>query len=230
MYARHAVPRRPGTLFQLGDFSRAHAGWVLSEQFVRFLDGELPDQSTFGFDPGESGQINQFDRVQALGYFHSHRIRVEAISVSFAVTAKRRDDGNYVSFQETLQQDGVNSLDTASQLVIDTLENSLGMGNQSIAVCSAQIVCRKAFQDFVGNSVGRRKCQTQSFGVRYARAVNIRGRYADFISQPFNLLPGAVNERYSDAQASQQGNIQQQVAEVVIFDDRPVERDDKKLV
>ena len=50
------------------------------------------------------------------------------------------------------------------------------------------------------------------------------------VGQPADLMAGPVNQGDADAQAAQQGDVEQQVAEVLVLDDGAVQRDDEDPV
>ena len=75
----------------------------------------------------------------------------------------------------------------------------------------------------MGDAVGGGEGQLERGGVGDAGAVDVGGGHAGLLGQAADLVAGPVDERDADAQAAQQGDVEQQVAEVVAFDDGAVD-------
>src|SRR5205814_6983518 len=88
----------------------------------------------------------------------------------------------------------------------------------------------QALEDFVGDAVGGGAGQFQGRGVGDAGAVRVGGRLPGGLGELADLPAGPVDEDDADAQAAEDGDVAQQVAEVVVGDDGPVERDHEHLV
>ena len=67
-------------------------------------------------------------------------------------------------------------------------------------------------------------------GVGDAGAVEVGRRLAGLLGQAADLMAGAVDQRDADAQAAQQGDVEQQIAEVLVLDDGAVQGDDEHPV
>ena len=69
--------------------------------------------------------------------------------------------------------------------------------------------------------VGGGQGQLQRGGVGDAGAVEVGRLPAGLLGEPADLVAGPVDQGDADAQAAQQGDVEQQVAEIVVLDDRP---------
>ena len=110
------------------------------------------------------------------------------------------------------------------------MENAGGVRDEAIAECAAQVCRRESFEDLVGNAAGRHQRQLERFGIGDAGAVEIGGRLAGLFGQAANLVGGPMDEDDLNAQAAQQGQIQQEVAKIVVFHDRAIQSDDEDAV
>ena len=81
-------------------------------------------------------------------------------------------------------------------------------------------------RDAVGGSQG----ELQRVGVGDAGAVEVGGRLSGLFGQAADLVAGAVDQGDADAQAAQQGDVEQQIAEVLVLDDGAVQGDDEDLI
>jgi hypothetical protein len=114
--------------------------------------------------------------------------------------------------------------------MIDAVQDAGRVRHQGVAGRAAQVVGGQAFQDLVRHAVGRGQGQLQGRLVRDAGAVDIGRRLSRLLGKPADLMPGPVYQRDRDPQAAQQGDVQEQIAEVALFDDRTVHGDYKDLV
>ena len=55
-------------------------------------------------------------------------------------------------------------------------------------------------------------------------------RLSRLLGEPADLMAGPMHQRHADAQAAQQRDVEQQIAEVVVLDDGAVHGDDEHLV
>ena len=104
------------------------------------------------------------------------------------------------------------------------------MGDEGVAEGAAQVVGRQSFQHFVRDAVGGGQGELQRGVVGDAGAVEVGGRLAGLLGKAADLVAGAVDQGDADAQAAQQGDVEQQIAEVLVLDDGAVQRDDEHLV
>ena len=95
---------------------------------------------------------------------------------------------------------------------------------------AAQIVRRQPFQDLMRDARrgGDRQLQRRLIGD--AGAIEIGRRLARLLRELGDLKTRPVNEDHADAQAAQQNQIEQQIAEVVMLDNGAVESDDEDLI
>ena len=104
------------------------------------------------------------------------------------------------------------------------------MSHQRVAVSTAQVICGQAFKDFVRDAIGRTQSDFQRGGIGDSGPVRVGRDHPGLLRQPANLVSGPMHQRHRDAQAPQQGDIEQKIPEVVVLDNRPVDGDDKDLV
>ena len=105
-----------------------------------------------------------------------------------------------------------------------------GWATRALRHGPAQVAGRQAFQQFVRHAVGGHQGQLQGVGVGDAGAVEVGRRNVQTVGEAADLVGGAVDQGDADMQAAQQGDVEQQVAEVFVVDDGAVERDDEHAV
>jgi hypothetical protein len=115
-------------------------------------------------------------------------------------------------------------------LVIDALEDAGGVGDHGVAAGAAQVVGGQPFEDLVGNAVGGGQGQLKGDRIGDAGAVEVGRRPSGLLGQAAHLVAGPVDQGHTDAQAAQQSDVQEQVAEVVVLDHSPVHGDDEHPV
>ena len=160
----------------------------------------------------------------------SHGVGVQAIGVALAVAAERGNHRHDVVFQQCLQERRVHALDPARQLVIDALQDARRMGHEAVAVRGPQIIGGEPFENLMGDAIGGRQGKLQGGGVGYPCAIDVGRRGARLQGEPPNLLSRPVHQGDANAQAAQEGNVQQEVAEIVIFDHRSIHGNHEHLV
>ncbi len=80
--------------------------------------------------------------------------------------------------------------------------------------------------DPCGGIQGELKCRR----VGDAGAVEIGRRQSTLLGKAADLVTGPVDQRHADAQTTQEGHIGQQVAEVLVLYDSPVNGDDESTI
>ena len=108
-------------------------------------------------------------------------------------------------------------------------EDAEGLGRHSVGVGGAQIVGGKAFEDFVGETVGRGEGQFQGGVISDARAIEIARGERLFLGELCDLFGGPVDEHDPDVQGSQDGDIEQEIGEVNMRHDCAIGRDHEGL-
>ncbi len=114
--------------------------------------------------------------------------------------------------------------------VVHAVEDADGVGDDGVGAGGAQVIGRKAFEDFVRQAVGGGEGELERGGIGDAGAVEVGGRDLLLGGQRFDLRGGAVDEHDADVQRAQHGDVHQDVGEVLVGDDRAVHVDDERLL
>ena len=148
----------------------------------------------------------------------------------FAVAAQRRDHRHDVVIEQRLQEGGIDALDPAGELVIDAVQDAGRVGDQRVAIGAAQIVGGQALEDLVGDAIGGVQGELQRGGIGDAGAVDVGRRQPGLLRQPANLRPAPCTSTTPMRRLRKQRDVEEDVAEVVVLDDGPVQGDDEDLV
>src|SRR5262249_28375506 len=159
------------------------------------------------------------------GYLDGDAVGVEAVRMALAVAADGRDDRDDVALEHALDQLDVHALDPAGPLVIDAVQDAGRGGGQGVAVSAAPVVERQALQQFVRDPRGGGQGELQRGRVGDASAVEVGRALVGHLGQALDLVGGAVDENDVDVQRAQQGDVQEEIAEVSFLDDGPVQGD-----
>src|SRR5207302_1340495 len=108
-------------------------------------------------------------------------------------------------------------------------EDARRVGHQGVAAGAAQVGGGQPFEDLVRDAVGGGDGELERRGVGDAGAVEVGRGLAHLLGQAAELVAGPVNQGHLDAQAAQQGDVEQDVPQVVVGDDGAVEGDDEGL-
>src|SRR5262249_49626048 len=152
------------------------------------------------------------------------------IGVPLSVTPQGGNYRNDVVLQERLEQADIDTLDATRELMIDSLKDAGRMGHEGVAARSPQVVRGEAFENFVGDAIGGGQGELERRAVGHSGAVDVGRRLPGLLGEATNLMAGAVDQGDFNAQAAQQENIEQQVAEVVVLDNGAVQGDYEDLV
>ena len=129
-----------------------------------------------------------------------------------------------------MQHGGIHALDAAGSLVIDAVQNAGRVCGQSIGDGAAQIGGRQPFEQFMRHAVGGQQSDAQCLVIGDAGAVEIAGRHVESVGQAGDLMGRPVNESDADAQAAQQGDVEQQIAKVFVLNHGAVEGNNEHAV
>jgi hypothetical protein len=132
--------------------------------------------------------------------------------------------------QQRFEQTDIDAIDLAGVLMIDPLEDAGRMGDQGVGAGAAQIGSGQTFEDFMGDAVGGVEGKLECGVIGDAGAVEIAGGLAGLLGEAAHLVARPMHQGHLDAEAAQQGDVEQQVAEIVVLDDAAVESDDKGFV
>src|SRR5262245_23726087 len=79
----------------------------------------------------------------------------------------------------------------------------------------------------MGNTICRSERQLKGCRVGNAGSINVGWCMARLVGEPANLVAGPMNQRDAYAQATQQSDVEQQIAKILILDEGAVHRDDE---
>ena len=238
MWTRHAVTDGPHRLLELRPQFRRQYGRVLLVQQLGLADGQLVVDLALLARLGDAAErdaavrreVDHLDRLHRAGDLGGDGVGVEAVRVALPVAADRRDDGHDVLVEEGFEEVGVDALDLAGVLVVDAGQDAGGVGDDGVAHGPSQVGGGQPLEEFVRDVRGREEGELERRVVGDARAVEVAGGGARCLGEPADLVGRAVDEADADAQGAQQGDVEQEVAEVLALDDRAVERDDEEPV
>ena len=129
-----------------------------------------------------------------------------------------------------MKQRHVDPLDSAGELVIDAAEDTRWVGDQGVAGGGAQVDRGKAGDDVVRDAVGGRQGQVERGRVGDAGPVDVRRREPGGRGEPLDLQACPVDQHHADPQAAQDADVEQQVGEILVGNDCPVESDHEHFV
>ena len=95
---------------------------------------------------------------------------------------------------------------------------------------SGEVVRGEAFEDFVREAVRGGEGELERRRVGEAGAVEVRGRDAALGPERLDLRRCAVDDDDADVQRAQDSDVEQEVGEVLVGDDRAIHGDDEGLL
>ncbi len=150
--------------------------------------------------------------------------------MAVSIDAEGRDHGHDAGGDELLKELHVDPFDPAGEEVIDALENAQGMGDHRRAAGAAQVGGDQTLEEFVGEAVGRGERQLQGLGIRHSRPFEVGGLGIGLLRERLNLGGRPVDQNDAHVQGPEDGHVHQEVGEVLVLDDRPVDGDDEDLL
>ena len=94
-----------------------------------------------------------FDRLERLRHRDRDAVGIHPIRLAVAVESQRRDDRNHALREQRLEQLRVHLLHLAGEQMIHALNDAQRMRDDDVGAGGAQVVGRKAFEDFVRQPV-----------------------------------------------------------------------------
>ncbi len=192
--------------------------------------GHLADDAFADPDAVMGGDEHELGGLERLGGGQRDAIGIDAVGLAFAVEAQGGEDGDDALGEEPLEQLGVHALDLAGEKLVHPVQDAGGVGDDGVGAGGAEVVGGQALEDFVREPVGGGERELERGFVGDAGSVKVRGGAAGFAGQRANLGGGAMHEHDVDVQGAQDGNIHEEVGEVLVGDDRAVHVDDERLV
>ena len=84
--------------------------------------------------------------------------------------------------------------------MVDTLDDSQRVRNDGVRAGGAEVIGRKAFQNFVGETVRGVHGQLQGRGIGHTGAIEVGCLHTLLLGECLDLRRGPVHERYTDVQ------------------------------
>ena len=166
-----------------------------------------------------------FVRLQRVGDLHGHRVGIDAIGFAIAIETERRHDRNDSLVEEKLQAGGIDALDLAGVELVHAVEDARGKRDDGVRVDGAQVHGGEALHDLVRDARGRVQADGERVSVGDARAVGVGNHHAEFGGAAFDLVARAVDDDDLDVERTQDGDVEQDVAEILRLDDLAVDGD-----
>ena len=114
--------------------------------------------------------------------------------------------------------------------MIDAAQDAHRVGDDGVGRGGAEVVGRKALENLVCQAVGGGEREAERDVVGHAAAIQVGRRYALLRRERSNLSGGAVHEDDADVERAQHGDVQEEVCEILIRHDRPIDAEDEGLL
>ena len=111
--------------------------------------------------------------------------------------------------------------------MVDPVKDSQWEGDDGICGRRAEIVGRKAAHDLVCDMVGGFDGELQCCGVSHAGSVEVGGLDILLPGERLNLFGSAVHNHHSDIQGTQEGDIDENVGEILVCDHTSIHCDNE---
>ena len=200
---------------------------VLVQEHLEVVHAHLPDQLALHDQAILAGDVNELDGLQRVRQRCRRRVGVHAVGLAVAVEAKRRDNRNDALGQQRLKQPHVDALDLPGKPHVHALDDARRVCDDSVGRRRPEIVGRQPLEDFVREPGGGRQGELERRRVRRAGAIQVTRRNPLLRGEPRDLGASAVDERDADVQRPEHGHIEQDVGEVLVGDDGPVDGEDE---
>ena len=199
------------------------------ERLPERFDRHLAAQFAAEVQTRQRREVDDLARLQHLGEFRGQQVRVDAQRVTVGREADRRHDRHDVGADEMDDELLVNAVDLAGELLLDALDDADRNRADRVRDGALESVLRQSLEDELRHAGGGPDGEVERGGVGHPRAMDVGDRDVARRRQFLDLPADAVNEDHLNPQAAENGDVDQQIAEVIVGDDRAVEGDDKNL-
>ena len=175
------------------------------------------------------GEVDDFRGLQRFGELGGEQVGIHAQRPAVAVETDRVDHRHDAGVDELLDELAVDAIDAAGKLVIHAAQNPNRHSSDGIGQRSLQAVGGQPFDYEVRDARGCADREVKGGGVGHAGAVGVGDRDVAELGELLDLLADAVDHHDLDAERAQDGDVGDQVGEVVVGDDAAIERDDEDL-
>ena len=180
------------------------------QKFFQFGHEHLPDELAVVNQAVLRRDENQLDGLERLGHGDRDAVGIHAIRLAVAVETERRNDGHDALREQRLEQLGVHALDLAGEQMIHALNDAHRMRDDGVGAGGAEVVGRKAFENFVREPVGGGERELERGRVGDARAVEVGRLDVLLLGERLDLRRRAVDEHDADVQRAQHRDVQQE--------------------
>jgi hypothetical protein len=200
---------------------------LAEEEILEFTGEDLTDEPAGAGESVVAGDVDDFGRLECFAEGDGDGVGIHPVGAAFAVEAERRDDGEDALGEQSLEHFDVDTFDLAGEEVIDAAEDADGMGDDRVGGSGADIVGGETFEDFVGEAIGGGEGEFEGEFVGDAGAIEIGGGDAGFVGELADHGGGAVDEDDADVEGAENGDIEEDVGEILIGDDGGVDAEDE---
>jgi hypothetical protein len=202
---------------------------MVLEDVAQRLDGDLAPQLPADNQAAQRCQVDDLAGLQHLGEFGGEQVGVDAQRMAVGGEADGREDRDDVGSDQVEDELLVDAVDPAGELLIQTLDDADGHRAHRVGDGALQPVLSEALKDEMRHTGRGADGEVERGGVGHARAAGVGDGNTAHRSQLLDLLADAVDQHQLDAEAAEDRDVDEQVAEVLVGDDRAVEGDDKDL-
>lgn len=216
-----------GGVLGLGEEVRREVEALSEEEILEFAGEDLADEAASADQAVVAGDVDDFGGFEGFAEGDGDGIGVDPVRASLAVEAEGWDDGKNALAEEALEHFDVDAFDLSGEEVVDAAEDADGMGDDGVGGGGPEVVGGQAFEDFVGEAVGGGEGELEGGVVGDAGAVEVGRGGRGFDGELPDHGAGAVNEDDPDVEGTEDGDIQEDVREVLIHDDGGIDAEDE---
>ncbi len=225
--ALHAGPARGPGVLRLGQYFGGEFVLVFFQQRFQLTDQHLANELAAAEQAVGRRDENQLHGFERVGDGDRDVVRIDPIRFPIAIEAQRRNHGQDALRQQRLQQVHVHAFDLAGEQMVHALQDAHRVRNDGVRAGGAEVVGGETLEDFVRQAVGPGQGELERGGIRHAAAVEVGRLDVLFVRQRLDLRGRAVDEDDADVERAQHRQVQQDVGEVLVGDDRAVNADDE---
>lgn len=173
---------------------------------------------------------DQLDRLEGVSHCHRDMIRVHPIGATLPIESQRGQDGNDALAEQPLEHLDVHPLHLPGEQVIDTIKDPQGVGDDRVGGHGTKIVCREAFQDLMGETVGSGERELERVAIRDAGALEIAGSDVLLLGEGLDLRSGAVDDDHADIQGAEDRDVLEEARKDLVHHHGCVDAQDEGLL
>src|SRR5690625_3979901 len=203
---------------------------IAVENFLEFLDRNLPLDFAIDFESGERAKVNDFRGFQGDGQFGRQCVGIDPERATVTVECDWGNNGNQIGGHQVSDRILIDPFDFAGMKLVFAAHNSDWSCADGVGEGAFETTLCQALHDAVRDGGGGFDCEIERDKIGDSESVRIADRETARVGEIGQLFSDSVDEHDADMQAPQDSDIEQQIRHVFVCEHAAVDRDHEDLI